>query len=66
MKVSESSVRLRNLVDEAIKKELITREEYDTIISIASEDGNIDKHEAAILAEFHRMIHDKDIKFVIS
>lgn len=65
MKVSESAVRLRARVEKAIKDEVITREEYDSIMHIASEDGHIDKHEEAILAEFHRLIDDKDIKFKI-
>jgi len=63
MKVSKSALKLRELVEKAIVDEVITREEYDEIISIATEDGNIDRHEAAILKEFHQMIYDKDIKF---
>lgn len=65
MKVSPSAVKLRERVDKAIKDELITREEYDSIMSIANADGHIDNHEAAILKEFHQMIYDKDIKFKI-
>lgn len=63
MKVSKSAIKLRELVDKAIKDEIITREEYDAIMAIASEDGHIDNHEAIILKEFHQMIHDRDIKF---
>lgn len=63
MKVSKSSLQLRELVDKAIKDEVITREEYDEIMAVASADGHIDNHEAAILKEFHQMIHDRDIKF---
>ena len=66
MKVSKSSLKLRERVEQAIKDEVITREEYDSIITIASEDGHIDAHEAAILKEFHQMIYDKDIKFKMS
>ena len=66
LKVSKSAVLLREAVEKAIQDEVITREEYDRIITIAAADGNIDKHEQAILKEFHQMIYDKDIKFKVS
>ncbi len=65
MKVSESAVRLRKAIDKAIEDSIITREEYDNIITIAAEDKHIDNHELALLREFHQMIYDKDIKFKI-
>ena len=65
LKVSESASRLRIAVDVAISNTTITRDEYDAIMAIASEDGHIDRHEQAILAEFHQMINDRDIKFKI-
>jgi hypothetical protein len=63
LKISKSALKLREAVEKAIKDEIITREEYDAIITIASEDGNIDAHEEIILKQFHQMIYDKDIKF---
>ena len=61
--VSKSALKLREAVENAIQDGIITREEYDNILTIAVEDGHIDKHEQAILKEFHQMIYDKDIKF---
>jgi E3 ubiquitin-protein ligase DOA10 len=62
-KISVGAVKLREIVDEAVKTGFISHDDYDKIINIVSEDGHIDNHEQAILTEFHQMIHDKDIKF---
>lgn len=64
-KVSQSALNLREAVEKAIKDGFISRNEYNNIINIATEDGHIDKQEEAILTEFHRMIHDREIKFKI-
>ncbi len=64
-KVSESSIRLREMIEKAIEDHKITREEYDKIIHIATEDGIIDRHEKALLAELQQMIEDKMVKFVM-
>ena len=62
MNVSSSAVKLREAIDKAVEDGFITREEYDRIITIASEDGEIDAQEQVLLKEFHQMIYDKDIK----
>ena len=64
-RVSESSIRLREMIEKAIEDEKITREEYDKIIHIATEDGVIDRHEKALLSELQQMIEDKAVKFVM-
>ncbi len=63
--VSESSLRLREMIEKAIEDHKITREEYDKIIHIATEDGYIDRHEQALLSELQQMIEDKMVKFVM-
>ncbi len=63
--VSESSIRLKKMIEKAIEDHKITREEYDKIINIATEDGYIDQHEQALLAELQQMIEDRVVKFVI-
>ena len=62
-KVSESSIRLREMIERAIEDEKITREEYDKIIHIATEDGVIDRHERALLSELQQMIEEKVVRF---
>lgn len=63
--VSESSLRLRQMIEKAIDDHKITRDEYDKILNIATEDGYIDQHEKALLQELQQMIESKDVKFVI-
>jgi tellurite resistance protein len=63
--VSESSIRLREMIEKAIEDHKITRDEYDKILNIATEDGYIDRHEQALLKELQRMIEEKEIRFVI-
>lgn len=62
-KVSESSLKLRELIEKAIEDHKITREEYDKIINLASSDGVIDRHEQALLAELQNMIEDNIVKW---
>lgn len=62
-RVSESSIRLRAMIEKAIEDHKITRDEYDKIINIATEDGVIDRHEQALLSELQQMIEDKMVKW---
>jgi tellurite resistance protein len=63
-KVSESSIRLKKMIEKAIEDHKITRDEYDQIINIATEDGHIDPDEQALLRELQQMIEDKMVRFV--
>lgn len=63
--MSESSIRLREMIEKAIEDHKITRDEYDKILNIATEDGYIDRHEQALLRELQQMIEEKEVKFVI-
>ena len=51
------------MIEKAIEDHIITRDEYDKIIHIATEDGVIDRHERALLSELQQMIEDKMVKF---
>ena len=64
-KLSNSLIRLREMIEKAIEDHVITREEYDKIIHIATEDGHIDRHEQALLSELQQMIEDGMVKFVM-
>ena len=63
-KISDSSMRLREKIEKAIEDEVITREEFDEIIHIATEDNMIDKHELALLKELQQMIDNKIVRFI--
>ena len=62
-KVSDSADKLRQMIEAAIDDHIITREEYDKIIHIATEDGHIDKHEQALLSQLQAMIEDGSVRF---
>lgn len=64
MEISESANRLRELINKAIDDHKITRDEYDAIIHLATEDGIIDNHERALLAQLQDMIEDRTVKMV--
>ena len=64
MKISESAVKLRKLIDKALENHEVTRSEYDKIIHQATEDAHIDPHEKALLNEFYEMITDKSIRII--
>ncbi|HEY9124993.1 MAG TPA: hypothetical protein PK252_04265 [Bacteroidales bacterium] len=64
MKVNYSAEKLKKMIEKAIEDHEITRDEYDMIIHIATEDGHIDDQEKALLAELNNMIENKMVKFV--
>ena len=63
MAISESSERLRKKILKAIEDHIITQDEYDEIIMIATEDGVIDTQEQALLSELQNMIEDGSVRF---
>lgn len=65
MKYSESAGKLRKMIEKAIDDHKITRDEMDTILHIASEDGHIDPHEQALLNQLQEMIENKTVRFVL-
>ncbi len=64
MGYSESAQRLKEAIIKAIEDHQITRDEYDEIINIATEDGHIDPHERALLSELQDMIEDRSVRLV--
>ena len=64
MKISESAVKLRILIDKAIDDHKLSRSEYDMIINQATKDSHIDRHEQALLDQLQEMIENKSIKLV--
>lgn len=59
----ENPDHLREMIEKAIEDHVITHQEYDMIISIATEDGNIDPHEQTLLSELQKMLQDGSVKF---
>ncbi len=57
-----SSHKLKTMIIKAIDDHVLTRDEYDMIIHLASEDGYIDKHEQTLLNQLQEMIENKTVK----
>ncbi len=66
MALSKSADKLRHLIEKAIEDHKITRDEYEQIIHLATEDGHIDPQEQALLSVLQGMIETKMVKFVAS
>ena len=64
-KVSDSSLEMKRMIEKAIEDHVITRDDYDRIIHIATKDGYLDRHEQALLRELQEMIEHKVVKFVM-
>lgn len=64
MNISESSIRLKEMIEKAIEDQQLTREEYEKIMDIATEDGVIDRFERALLQQLQEMLADKSVKIV--
>jgi len=63
MELSKSADKLRVMIEKAIQDQVVTREEYEKIIYLATKDGHIDSQEEALLAELQDMIENKLVKF---
>lgn len=66
MALSSSADKLRQKIEKAIEDLQITREEYESIIHMATEDGYIDAQEQALLSVLQEMIENKLVKFAAS
>jgi uncharacterized membrane protein YebE (DUF533 family) len=63
MKFSESAQRLKEMIGKAIEDHVITRDEYDMIIHLATEDGHIDEQERALLSQLQDMMENGSVKW---
>jgi hypothetical protein len=64
MTLSHAANSLRNLIENAIKDQQITRDEYEQIVHMATGDGYVDPQERELLRQFREMLEDKTITFV--
>ncbi len=64
MRPSESGKKLYLAINKAIEDSQITRNEYDNILHLASEDGVIDSQEKVLLEQLQDMIHTGVVKMV--
>ena len=64
MKPSKSAEKLHAMIDKAIADHILTRDEYDEILHLATEDGMVDRQEQALLEQLQEMIDNKMVKVV--
>ena len=64
MKLSSSAEKLRQMIEAAIEDHKLTSDEYEKIISLATEDGIVDSQEQALLSLLKDMIEDKTVRMV--
>lgn len=64
MKLSDKAHNLRGIIEKAIEDHSISKAEYEMIIHGATEDGDIDPQELALLHELQEMISEKTVRIV--
>lgn len=64
MPYSESTRRLKAMIEKAIEDHTITRAEMDAIMAVANEDSHIDRHEQALLTQLQELIENKTVRIV--
>jgi hypothetical protein len=63
MIVTKKGQNLAEVIKKAIEDSVITITEYEEIMSVASQDGVLDKHEKALLKQLNDLIANKTITF---
>ena len=63
-KPSQSATNLKALINHVILDLEVTHAEYQQVMSLAHEDGVIDKEEKALLCQFQEMISNGTVKRV--
>jgi transcriptional regulator CtsR len=64
MATDKNHQKLKEMIIKAIDDHKITRDEYDMIIHLVTEDGVIDKGEQTLLDQLQEMIENKTVRFV--
>ena len=64
MKLTQSELDLKELVDKAIKDCVITNSEYEEVMKMAHKDGVIDDHEQQLLSQLQWLLANGSLKRV--
>ena len=64
MKLTQSGLDLKELVDKAIKDCVITNSEYEEVMKMAHKDGVIDEHEQRLLSQLQGLLANGSLKRV--
>jgi hypothetical protein len=64
MKLTKSGLELRDVIEKAIKDQVITNSEYEEIMRVADKDGMVDDHEQRLLGQFQGLLENGTVKRV--
>ena len=64
MPQSESTHKLKVMIEKAIEDHELTRFEMDKILMVATEDSHIDPAEQALLDQLHELVENGSVKLV--
>jgi hypothetical protein len=62
MKLTKSGLELRVVIEKAMKNHVITNNEYEEIMKVASNDGIADDHEERLLSQLQGMLENGTLK----
>jgi hypothetical protein len=64
MKLTQSGLELKELIEKAIRDCIITNSEYEEVMKMAHKDGVIDDHEQRLLSQFQDLLANGSLKRV--
>jgi predicted house-cleaning noncanonical NTP pyrophosphatase (MazG superfamily) len=64
MKLTQSGLELKELIEKAIRDCIITNSEYEEVMKMAHKDGVIDDHEQQLLSQLQELLANGSLKRV--
>jgi hypothetical protein len=64
MKLTKSGLELKEVIEKAIKNQVITNSEYEEIMRVASKDGMVDDHEQRLLSQLQNLLENGTVERV--
>ena len=64
MKLTKSGLELKDVIEKAIKDQVITSGEYEEIMMVANKDGMIDDHEQRLLSQLQELLQNGTLERV--
>ena len=64
MKLTKSGLELKDVIEKAIKNQVITNTDYEEIMKVAAKDAMVDDHEQRLLHQFRVLLENGTVKRV--
>lgn len=62
MKLTQSGLELKDVIEKAMKDHVITNTEYEEIMRVAGKDCMVDDHEQRLLGQLQEMLQNGTLK----